>query len=299
MGGDKISRSISGRKGKRLMHDLLLWLVGSVALFAAGSNIAWNLERQSGREGLLLRRPWTDLLRAAYFVGLPALALALRVPSASQMGLPHQAGASWTDGGPLPWPRDLLAVLALALLGAGLVLFGRVWRARAVGDALAPRWRRLPLPTLVGLAERALLQESHCAFYRACLIASGLASRDLAVFLSLLVLGLEAWSSPKLRLAADPVRAAERFSQRLILATVSAGLFLTTGSSLWAFLGQLGALVLVAAAGLDLDDGAPMPQRPERAMPRGYAPSGNRAPVAAAPPPPPLPEAERIEPTVV
>ena len=114
------------------MHDLLLWLVGSVALYAAGSNVSWSWERQAAEPGgPFLRRPWTDLLRAAYFVGIPALALALRVPSSAQMGLPQVSGSSWTDGGPMAWPRDLLAVLGLALLGGGLVLFGRVWRARA------------------------------------------------------------------------------------------------------------------------------------------------------------------------
>jgi hypothetical protein len=282
------------------MHDLLLWLVGSVALYAAGSNVSWSWERQAAEPGgPFLRRPWTDLLRAAYFVGIPALALALRVPSSAQMGLPQVSGSSWTDGGPMAWPRDLLAVLGLALLGGGLVLFGRVWRARAVGEALAPRWRRLPLSTLVGVTERALLQESHCAFYRACLIASGLASRDLAVFLSLLVLGLEAWSSPKLRLAAEPVRAAEGFSQRFILATLSAGLFLATGSSLWAFLGQLCALVLVAASGLDLDETAPIPGRPPSAAKRVGAAPPDPVPVTPPPPLPARPEPEGIEPTVV
>ena len=190
-----------------MTHDLLIWLVGSVTLYAIGNNIAWSLDQPGSPAGRWLQRPWPGLARAAFFVGVPALALGLRVPSASDMGLPQQVSGGWSDGGPLAWPWDLLVVLILAVLAAGLTVFGRVWRARAVGDTLSPEWSRLSTATLFALVERALLQESHWAFYRACLIASSLASRDLAVFLSLLVLALEAWSSPALRLAANPVRA--------------------------------------------------------------------------------------------
>ncbi len=283
------------------MHDLLIWLVGSVALFAVGSNVAWSLERPGGPPRPWLRRPWTDLVRAAYCVGIPALAIALKVPAASGMGLPRQIDGVWSDGGPNPWPRDLLTVLGLAALTAGLIVFGRVWRARARGDALSPRFVALPAETLIGLAERGLLQESHWAFYRAGLIASGLASRDLAVFLSLLVLAMEAWSSPALRLAEDPTGAAERFSQQIILATLSAALFLATGSSLWAFMGQLTTLLLLAATDMDQAD---QPARLDRDRRPVSAPAVDTATVLAAPlrispPQRPTSEAERIEPTVV
>lgn len=300
-GGDKIPGSVTGRKGKRSMHDLLIWLVGSVALFAVGSNVAWSLDRPGGPPRPWLRRPWTDLVRAAYCVGIPALAIALKVPAASGMGLPRQIDGVWTDGGPHAWPLDLLTVLGLAAMTAGLIVFGRVWRARARGDALSPRFVSLPAATLIGLAERGLLQESHWAFYRAGLIASGLASRDLAVFLSLLVLAMEAWSSPALRLAEDPNGAAERFSQQIILATLSASLFLATGSSLWAFMGQLTTLLLLAATDMDQTDLPARSNQDRRAAPVSAfgAATVPTAPLRVSPPPRSAAEAERIEPTVL
>ncbi|MFI0608080.1 MAG: hypothetical protein ACH37Z_09375 [Anaerolineae bacterium] len=279
------------------MHDLLLWLVGSVALYAVSSNIAWSLDQRDAPARSWLRRPWTDLARAAFCVGVPALALSLRIPAAADMGLPNRAGGVWSDGGPLTWPWDLVMVLSFAMATAGLAVFGRVWRARAVGDALSPQHSPLSTSTIIGLAERALLQESHWAFYRACLIASSLASRDLAVFLSLVVLALEAWSAPGLRLAYEPVRAAERFSQQLILATLSATLFLATGSSLWAFLGQFIVLMLLSASSMDLGD---KPQRPAW-NPRPVVPdaTAQASPPSVGPRPQPASEVERIEPTVV
>lgn len=281
------------------MHDLLLWLVGSVALYAVSSNIAWSLDQRDAPARSWLRRPWTDLARAAFCVGVPALALSLRIPAAADMGLPNRAGGVWSDGGPLTWPWDLVMVLSFAMATAGLAVFGRVWRARAVGDALSPQHSPLSISTIIGLAERALLQESHWAFYRACLIASSLASRDLAVFLSLVALALEAWSAPSLRLAPQPVKAAERFSQQLILATLSATLFLVTGSSLWAFLGQLIVLLLLTASSMDLGDELPRPApNPRPVVPQGMA-TVHASPPKVDPAPRPATEVERIEPTVV
>lgn len=272
------------------MHDLLLWLTASVALYALASNLAWAWRAQAqGRRAVLLRPPWTRLARVGFLLGLPALALWRKVPGTLEgMGLTVEAGADLWLAGRLHWAWSLLLVLGLAAGAAGIWGFGRAWHARARGEALGPEAARLGLPRLLFLSEEALLQESHWAFYRAGLLASGLISRDLAVFVSLLVLALEAWASPFLRQASPRLETLERHGQNLALATLSATVYLSTGGFLWSFLSQWLAMLLLSATGLYLDEEASEPLDPPPAMPRQVEPA------------PPAPRAPRpIEPTVV
>jgi hypothetical protein len=142
--------------------------------------------------------------------------------------------------------------LGLALVASLVVTGGRLWRAQAWGQALRPIWRRLSWAEVAMIVEQGAVQEVHWAFYRACLLGSGLSERGLAVFLSLGFVGLEAWSWPSVRLGWSNPDLSERFSQTAILAAVSAQAFLLTGSSAWALAAQVGCALGLAAAGLYL-----------------------------------------------
>lgn len=272
------------------MHDLLLWLLASVALYALASNLAWAWATESsGWKAALRRPPWPQVARLLCFLGLPALALLRKVPGIDAgMGLAPEPGGGINLLGRLHWAWSLLVVLGLAAVAAGIWAFGRAWHARARGETLAAKTTRLGASRIAALAEEALLQESHWAFYRAAILASGLVSQDLAVFISLLVLGLEAWASPFLRLASRRVEALERQGQTLALAALSATAFLCTGGFLWSYLSQWLAMLLLGATGLYLEG-----QQEERGRPSAPGPLDL--------PPSPGPERtqRRIEPTVV
>lgn len=271
------------------MHDLLIWLTLSVGLYALACNLAWAWHRQAaGWQAALLRPPVPQVARVAYLLGLPALALQRKVPGiAVGMGLATEPGGDLSLTGRLHPAESLLIVLGLAAGGAAIWGFGRVWHGRARGEVLEAGSRRLSVRQLLGLAEAALLQESHWAFYRAGVLASGLVSLDLAVFLSLLVLALEAWSSPALRLGAHRVETAEHLGQNLALAALSATAYLCTGAFLWSLLSQWLMMLLLSATGTYLEP--PTAEASDRPATAALRPS--TAPRSQAPQP--------IEPTVV
>jgi len=273
-----------------MVPGLLVWLGVSLATYAVVLNAAWIVRHLSDAA---IRSPgrfddprMNVSLRAAYWLGVPAAALALRVPGlrASNLGLPpvEAMGGPWFDRLAGFGPTLALA-LALAVFVLFVMLASHAWfersRARAEttrSEADPPALRRQsPAPTTParpGLSPRAghrevarvrvsrltpadwgwlalgaLCLEAHWAFFRAGALSLGFDNATLGVFLALGLLGLEAWADPAARGAWHDGAALARHALGASLATLSALVFLVTGS----FAACLAAH-LVAGAGFAL-----------------------------------------------
>jgi hypothetical protein len=252
-----------------VLHQPLLWVFVPLAVYAIVINLLWVVDATPGRyralRGLadLARVPLVRwLARGVYLLGIPALAVALRVPglTAGHLGLPARLGAP--GSGSLE-PAAMAIALGLATLAA--ILGAQVWYHLASGQPspLAPA--RLSVTVLGWLALTALLLEAHWALVRAAMLTLDLGSAIILVYLSLVVLGLEAWVSPwrRSRLL-DPAGAAA-LSRTGALAVQSALVFLITDSSVLCLLAHLGVTWTTgsllpehrdaAAGGLDPDGG--------------------------------------------
>lgn len=273
-----------------LLLNPLVWSLGALLLYALATNLDWLLRNEPSALGSWSSRleSWSteatrrELLRLLFLLGLPLLALALRIPSAAQVGLPRPPAAdlnrfdprNWQAAGQLPWFQDAGIVLALAILSLGMLVLGRAWRAAAEGRASRPSWLRPDREKLGNGALDVVAREAHWALMRAGILSIGLANQSLAVFLSLVLIGLEAWTNPEIRAAADKADSLSTAGQHAVLAIASGLVFLYTGSSLWAAAGNL--LVTLALTGLvdpaqAISDRPTLADRKQRARPRPEA----------------------------
>ncbi len=178
-----------------------LLVVVSLLLHVAGSNLAWHYRawpgstlsgriRQLAQSGYAV---WAfELLRLAYYVGLPYAALYLGWVDVRAMGLGY---LDWADG--LRW------TIVLTLAAWSLLMFVWVPYLRATRDV-----RPQIAPETIGWARRAIevvYMQAHWAFYRAAsiLILSTLWQDDLAFYRGTLAgIGLvlvETWADPRVR----------------------------------------------------------------------------------------------------
>lgn len=236
-----------------MSFGLLEWIVGSIALLAAMTNVRWALAHAhapaSRAPRWLVSREAAAVARGLYLFGIPVLAMALRIPGlhAGNLGIPT--------------PESLDRGWRAIGLDAGTLVTAGLWSAAAVATIAAGRWwlargatvrpmlaLRAPAAKRIGtLALAALLWEVHWAFVRAGALSIGLDNRTAAVFLGLGLLGIEAWVDPATRAAIHDEDAMARRSLTAVLAVLSAIVFLATGSSLACLLGHLlaGAALIV------------------------------------------------------
>ena len=240
----------------------LAWSILALLVYAFGTNLDWWL--RGAASDSRLAAAWSQALspparrrslRLAYLLGLPLLALLLRVPSPAQIGLPSPPppGASvfdlgaWQAAGALAWPIDLGLVIALGLTTAGLVAAGHAWTLASQGQRARFEAR---LPDVAGLgpaALGALALEAHWALLRAGVVSLGLQNAGLTMGIALGLIGLCAWSNPSLRARASDPEALADSGQTAILGILSGLVFLETGSSLWSLTAHLMvALALVS-----------------------------------------------------
>lgn len=235
-----------------MLDHPLAWIAASLAAYAIATSLTWAISLEPGRFAMLpgwsrRRRvaahgPALSLLaRVGYFLGIPALAIALRVGRPSHWGLA------------LPPSNWSIGVAAAVTVGtAALLLAGRLWLDRCADRPIALSFAP-PNRTIVGEAIfEGLLAEAHWAFFRAGTLAVGLSNTTFAVFLSLGLLALEAWSNPWLRASFDDVHAATRLSLPAALAVMSTVVFLVTGSAPACFV----AHVCVALGLASISEGA-------------------------------------------
>jgi heme A synthase len=287
-----------------LLLNPLVWSLGALLLYALATNLDWLLRNDPSALGSWSERLglWSsdaarrELLRLSFLLGLPLLALLLRVPSAAQFGLPSPPLAaqglidprSWQPAGKLPWLQDFGIVLAVAAISIALLVLGRAWRAAAEGHASRPGWSKPGRKQVGNDAMEVLAREAHWALMRAGILSIGLANQGLAVFLSLALIGLEALTNPEIRNASDDADRLSRGGQLAVMAIASGLIFIYTGSSLWAAAGHL-LITLVLAGLLDPSQIAGPRQALPVRRPRGRRPR-------RAPQPDP---SESIEPTIV
>jgi hypothetical protein len=265
-----------------MVSGVLVWIIVSLLIYALVVNGVWMIRHAqaldtSGFAGFERSR-WAAAARAMYLLGIPILAMALRVPglSAAALGLP--------PAGTLDQASDVLLLTLTLALATALVL-AVVVGVVVAGSDLWFRWsqdrpaqlasRRLTPFSFGTLALGALCLEAHWAFFRAGPLALGLQNETLAVYLGLGILGLEAWVNPAARAARGDPEAMGGHARSAALAVLSMSVFLATGSSL----ACLAAHIATAT---------------------GWALAGIPAVEAAAPPTPAGPGSlESIEPTVV
>ncbi|MFN2115834.1 MAG: hypothetical protein ACK2T6_08965 [Anaerolineae bacterium] len=226
-----------------MLSEPLAWVVGSVVLYAAATNLAWAAEVGDGRHSMLRRARMisrdpraVELLRAAYLLGVPVLALATRVAHPTSLGLVIPASLAASVAA-----LAVVAATVIAIIGSRSMLaraLGWTWRA----EAIVP-----PADQLARLALVALLLESHWAFFRAAGLSVAGANPTLAVYVALGLLAVEAWSNPALRVVHDGTLGAARQARTGALAVMSGTVFLITGSSISSLVGHLLVGVAVMA----------------------------------------------------
>lgn len=294
----------------------LTWTILALLVYACGTNLDWWLRGVATESRLatawssaLAAPARRQALRLTYLLGMPLLALLLRVPSPAQIGLPSPppAGTSvldfgaWQAAGTRAWPVDVSLVIALSLATAGLIAAGHVWSMASQGRRARFELRRPILASLGTSALEALALEAHWALMRAGVVSIGLQNAGLTMGLALGLIGLCAWSNPSLRSRADDPDALVDSGQTAILGILSGLVFLETGSSLWALAGHLSVALatmsLLPAAWRDRS-GPWVADSRDRSAPRRLATVATfeaEAPIPDAEPEPRRP----IEPTVV
>lgn len=245
-----------------LLLQPLLWIGISIAIHALATNALLLTDGAPPR--------WQrELARALYCLGIPLLALGLRVLDGP------------ADLGLVAPTRPMISLAALLIVGAGAA--SAILLVERAGAGLPPAGRPgfPPAEPLAWASWHALLQETHWAFFRAAALSLALpaaiaGSLGLRMAIALGLLALEAATSPTLRHAMHDASTARPHARAAALAVASALLFTLTGSSLVAFLAHLLVLTLLAAYGA-------LESRPPAGRERGDA--------GEAPP--------RVEPTVV
>jgi hypothetical protein len=203
---------------------LLLWVLGSVAVYALGANVLWLLERVDPR-----RRLRSRLLmgsgRFLFFLGIPYLALGgwtrptfqglLSVEDMGLVGLnEYWPVTRWLEAAGTGLGLGFVALLVLILIWASAV--------RRLGFAPRPWW---------GLVVDGLYLEVHWAFYRGAL-AVLLDDVYAGVFAGLALVFVEWGLSPFWRRGWRLSRLAAERWLRAALALIIAVLFLLT-RNLW------------------------------------------------------------------
>jgi len=237
-----------------LVMQPLAWATGMLVLHALATGALWAALRADVRRLPLqhtlqaaLRQPharWSvPLVRGLYLAGIPALALALRVfPTPSHMGfrLPEQP----------VWAVCLSLLIGLAAAAVPAVMWPKKPRFKLAGlrgaaptrqtasDLGSDRDEGSGAAAAVGLlAADVVLREVHWLFVRAVAFSVWPSTSSAwlpgtpvgaALWLSLVLLALEAWSSPFVRASSsDPVgrSIAARSAIAAISSTAAYGLF--------------------------------------------------------------------------
>lgn len=205
-------------------QERLAWLAGSVLLYVLGTNVAWTLRWV----------PWTasasllaGLVRFAFYVGMPYVALLRGVISLTSLGLVEALQRSSLYQG------AFVAAGAVILMG----LIGWHYRREVIsldggtGPLLQATRQVLGQPWgWVLVLVTVIYQQIHWAFYRALPFLI-LDDRYTGAFLGLALVLLEAYASPRVRSdLADPARA-EFLLLSAGFAVMTTVLFVLTGAS--------------------------------------------------------------------
>lgn len=218
-----------------MLYEPLVWAVGSIALYAVVTNAAWVLLVEPRAASTWHRvRTWSSdpriiaVGRGAYLLGVPVVALALRVVRPEQVGL--------------VMPSSVVGVaVGLAVVVATLVVIvaAEAQMARAHGLPWRLELRRPGIEQLGSLALGALLLEAHWALFRAGGLSVASRNWTLAVYLGLALLAVEAWSNPALRLAHRDPSGVSGQARTAAVAVMSGTVFLASGSSILSLIGHL------------------------------------------------------------
>lgn len=158
--------------------ELALWTAGSIVLSVIGAGLAWHAQRRpQGRTARFLARLTGNpfgrallfILRFAYYMGLPYVALLRHALSPVAIGLVGTQ-TSELPGWMLGWSLadwSGAAGWAIGLGGLAAIALGLGWwnARRALGSEL-PAGGLLPAPSLFVTAQESIYAEIHWAFYR-------------------------------------------------------------------------------------------------------------------------------------
>lgn len=213
--------------GLTLAQERLVWLAGSVLLYVTTRNVIWALRR------LLQRVSWADsasllasLIRFAFYVGIPYLALLGGIVTLPTMGLVGPQHGSLIQRG-------------LATVGAFILIGGIGWHYwRQVGSLDQEAG---PLPQAIGqlfgqpwgwvlLLATVFYQQIHWAFYRALPFLI-LDDRYIGSFIGLALALLEAYADPRVRDDLTDPAQAEFLLLSAGLAVITTVLFVLAGTS--------------------------------------------------------------------
>lgn len=240
-----------------MLYNPLLWLILSLTAYAAVVNLVWAARSTADRSGLLAavrhaadQPAWPLILGSLYFVGLPALAVALRLPGVlpANLGLPTDQGLAGaaSAGGATPIPG-----LPAALLIAGgtlvILISIRRWFYISIAQPAPISWHTLDRSTAGQLVLKAIWYETHWAFVRACVLSLGNANPTLSVFLALAIVATEGWLNPDHRQLFGQLQPALQASQTAAVALQSAMVFLITRNSVYCLAAHLATAIALAS----------------------------------------------------
>lgn len=196
-------------------HEPLAWVFGTIVAYAVATNLDW------AARGAARRHRWlAPAARAAFLLGIPTAALALRVVGPEALGIARPVSV-----------RATAAVAAAAVATLALLTVSHWWFERANGRRVAPERGALTVASVGALAIEAALLEAHWAFFRAGLLSLGTANLSLAVALAVALVGVEAWTSPWRRADLARPEGAQDLVPSAALCVLSGLVFFSTGSS--------------------------------------------------------------------
>jgi hypothetical protein len=134
---------------------------------------------------------------------------------------------------------DVAVGTAFMALTAAMLIVTRAWYEQSHGRDWRPTFRRPRVDEIGHVALVALLLEAHWALYRAGALSVASRSAALAVYLSLALLAVEAWSNPRTRLSHETRSGVWRQARTASLAIASGTVFLVTGNSILSLIGHL------------------------------------------------------------
>ncbi len=200
--------------------SILLYVLASNGLWWALSSservMAYAIALTSGPADRVLLL--VTLPKVLYRAGIPLLAIGLRLAGPA---------TAWGFNQPLSLAHLLAALASSSIVAAALIAQSRRLGVASRGDTAGTP----------GTAQRlafawldALSLELHWAMYRAGCLATGLAGQTASVYLSLCLVGLQAWASPATRLAWRHLSSDPSPLWPAAACVLSASLFLWTGS---------------------------------------------------------------------
>lgn len=219
----------------------ITWILIMLAIHAGVRAWLWTRVDSAAYPPPNIRR-W---VRSFYLAGIPIIALALRVvPSVDHMGLGVPARPVVTVG----------VGLIIGLVVAGLAsAWQRDWIVTGKRGRLLGRLQigRIDRGTILKESRRALELELHWAFFRAAVLDTGFSSGvssgvGAAMWLAIVLLGIEAWSDPATRAALAAPASARSIARSGALAIASTLCFALTGSSAAGLIAQLLARFVLA-----------------------------------------------------